>query len=260
MEVGLRHVLLVEVGLWCSPVSVLSVVVPDGMLVLASFRLRALLVVLHLQIIRISSPSYVAALCNRPGPHISARDPMPMAVAVPIAWSLKSLLALVVDLVVVVGRLVVHRMLVVVLVVVVLVVVVVVLMGVNLVPIVVVVQVVVLLVILVVVLVEVVLVVAFPVLVLLLARKISMTSLYCSRWWCSLYWCWMAYHGHRAHTGESTLRGRSLATPIGRLKNSTGPCWPIGSSPPWSGPTVQRFESPHKRSSFRSRRSLPTMA
>ena len=149
---------------------------------------------------------------------------MPMAVAAPIAWSLKSLLALGVDLVVVVGRLVVHRMLVVVFVVVVLVVVVVVLMGVNQVPIVVVVQVVVLLVILVVVRVEVVLVVAFRILSLLLTRKISIVPLYCSRWWCSLYWCWMAYHGHRAHTGESARRGRSLATPIGRLKKSTGPC------------------------------------
>ena len=72
MEVGLRHVLLVEVGLWCSPVSVLSVVggrvvvVHDVWIptisVLACERLWAQLAALMAPITRLA---YLSAVAER---------------------------------------------------------------------------------------------------------------------------------------------------------------------------------------------------
>ena len=92
---------------------------------------------LHLAIDRIET-SGVAFLRLSYPPQLSARYPIPILVALHIAWSLISIVAFVAYLIVVLGRLVIHRMLVVFLVVALVMVLVV--MGVNLVPIVVVLQ------------------------------------------------------------------------------------------------------------------------
>ena len=92
---------------------------------------------LHLAIFRIEASGDETLLYSYP-PQLSARGAMPKVVALPIAWSLISIVAFVAYLIVVLGRLVIHRMLVVFLVVALVMVLVV--MGVNLVPIVVVLQ------------------------------------------------------------------------------------------------------------------------
>ena len=92
---------------------------------------------LHLAIFRIEASGDVTLFYSYP-PQLSARYPIPILVALHIAWSLISIVAFVAYLIVVLGRLVIHRMLVVFLVVALVMVLVV--MGVNLVPIVVVLQ------------------------------------------------------------------------------------------------------------------------
>ena len=92
---------------------------------------------LHLAIFRIETSGGQPLLESYP-PQLSATYPIPILVALHIAWSLISIVAFVAYLIVVLGRLVIHRMLVVFLVVALVMVLVV--MGVNLVPIVVVLQ------------------------------------------------------------------------------------------------------------------------
>ena len=92
---------------------------------------------LHLAIFRIEASGDVTLFYSYP-PQLSARYPIPILVALHIAWSLISIVAFVAYLIFVLGRLVIHRMLMVFLVVALVMVLVV--MGVNLVPIVVVLQ------------------------------------------------------------------------------------------------------------------------
>ena len=92
---------------------------------------------LHLAIFRIEASGDVTLFYSYP-PQLSARYPIPILVALHIAWSLISIVAFVAYLIFVLGRLVIHRMLMVFLVVALVMVLVV--MGANLVPIVVVLQ------------------------------------------------------------------------------------------------------------------------
>ena len=102
MEVGLRHVLLVEVGLWCSPVSVLSVVVGRVVVVhdvwiakisvLACERLGAQLAALMAPITRLAYLSAVAERLDQWCPHISASRATPMQVLIDLVARIGSIL------------------------------------------------------------------------------------------------------------------------------------------------------------------------
>ena len=76
LELGLRQVLVMDVGLWPSPVGILAVVKPEvwdpNVPVLASYRLCAQLAVLKVSIHPIGSLAAVPVRADHGGPHVSA--------------------------------------------------------------------------------------------------------------------------------------------------------------------------------------------
>ena len=76
LELGLRQVLVMDVGLWPSPVGILAVVKPEvwdpNVPVLASYRLCAQLAVLKVPIHPIGSVAAVPVRADHGGPHVSA--------------------------------------------------------------------------------------------------------------------------------------------------------------------------------------------